>query len=506
MLNFIDILLDRVTMYRLVLYYLLTILGVAAIGGAFGLVAVSPLGIIVSTIFLVAVCYITNTVFSRVFEAPTNVESVYITALILACIITPFSRFDDLVVLGFAGMLAIASKYILAIGKKHIFNPVAISVLLISYGLGASAIWWVGTLFMMPFIVVGGLLVLRKTQRFTMISSFYATALGVITIVGLINGTDLLMAYRQIFLSSPLFFFAYVMLTEPLTTPPKYSSQILYGGLVGLLFPPQVHFMSLYSTPELALVIGNVFSYVLSPKSKLILRLKEKIQIAPSVIDFVFTPEKKLAYQPGQYLEWTLQHPHTDSRGNRRYFTLASSPTEDTLLLGVKFYAGGSSYKRALSTLDNTLPVVAGQLAGSFLLPNDKTQKLVFIAGGIGITPFRSMLKYLVDTNERRDIVVLFCNKLASDIVYKDVLDQAVSVLGIKVIYTVTDKEHVDPLWTGQVGRIDAAMIGTEIPDWKERHFYLSGPHLMVAGFDKTLREMQLPGSHIKKDFFPGFA
>lgn len=505
MLNFIDLFLDRITMYRLVLYYLIAILGIAAIGGAFGLISASPLGIIVSTIFLLSVCYITNSIFSYVFKAPTNVESVYITALILACIINPFEGFVDLPILGLAGILAISSKYIFAIRKKHIFNPVAISVLLISFGLGAPITWWVGTLFMMPFIILGGLLVLRKTQRFSMIISFYATSLTLIAIFTLINGGSLVTTAGQIFFYSPLFFFAYVMLTEPLTTPPKRSSQMLYGGLVGLLFPPQVHFLSVYSTPELALVIGNIFSYIVSPKTKLVVYLKEKLQIAPDVSDFLFA-KQKITYLPGQYLEWTLRHPRTDSRGNRRYFTLASSPTEDTLRIGVKFYENGSSYKRALHDLDTSSPIVAGQLAGNFLLPQDKAKKLVFLAGGIGITPFRSMLKYLIDTNEKRDIVVIFSNKYAEDIVYKDILDIAATALGIRTIYTLTDVEKIPATWQGERGRISAEIIAQEIPDWKERIFYLSGPHLMVTGFEKTLHDMGTPSSHIKKDFFPGFA
>jgi len=506
MLNFIDTLLDRITMYRLVLYYLIAILGIAVMGGALGLVAASPLGIIVSTVFLISVCYITNSIFSYVFEAPTNVESVYITALILACIIAPFDGFSDLIILGFAGMLAISSKYILAIRKKHIFNPVAISVLLVSYGLGVSATWWVGTTFMIPILVVGGLLVLRKTQRFSLIMSFYATSLTLLAIFTLVKGGSLVATSQQVFFHTSFFFFAYVMLTEPLTTPPKRSTQMLYGGLVGLLFPPQVHFLSVYSTPELALVIGNVFSYLMSPKTKLVLYCKEKLQIAPDILDFIFVPKSKFAYQPGQYFEWTLRHPHTDSRGNRRYFTLASSPTEDTLRLGVKFYEKGSSYKRALHDLDPTLPVVAGQLAGNFLLPSDKTQKLVFVAGGIGITPFRSMLKFLIDTKEQRDIVVIFSNKYAEEIVYKDVLDEAANVLHIKTIYTLTDVEKIPQDWMGERGRISAEIINRDIPDWKERHFYLSGPHGMVAGFEKTLHDMGIPSSYIKKDFFPGFA
>lgn len=492
-------------MYRLVLYYLIVVLGVAFISSLFGILNYNPLGILFNSVFLILVCYITNKVFASVFKAPTNVESVYITALILACIITPFRSFHDLPMLGFAGMLAISSKYIFAIRKKHIFNPVAIAVVLTAFGFGVSASWWIGNAWMTPFIVLGGLLIIRKTRREHMVFMFWTVALAVISIFTLVSGNSYVLMLEQVFLHSSFFFFAFIMFTEPLTIPPNRSLQLMYAVLVGLLFPPQVHIGSWYTTPELALVIGNVFSYLISPRQKFVMSLTERIQIAPDIIDFVFRPRERLRYHPGQYLEWTFQHPHTDSRGNRRYFTISSSPTEDTLRIGVKFYAGGSSYKRSLQNMDEKVPIVASQLAGEFILPKDKSKKLVFVAGGIGVTPYRSMLKYLIDTKEQRDIIVLFSNKYEEDIVYKDILDQAESELGIRTIYTLTDIEKIPQDWTGEKGRISPEMIEKYIPDWKERLFYLSGPHMMVVGFETTLRQMGLPRSLIKKDFFPGF-
>lgn len=502
---YVDYLLDRLTMYRLVLYYLIALLLIAGILGFFGVLSYSPLSILLGTLLLVCISYITNYVFSYVFKAPTNVESVYITALILACIIAPIRNYHDLPMYVFAAVLAISSKYILAFKKKHFFNPVAIAVVLTAYGFGQSANWWIGTAVMMPAIIIGGFLVVYKTRRWDMVFTFLAVALSTIALFGLAKGTPMSTIFKQSFLQSSLFFFAFVMLTEPLTTPPTKGLQMFYGGLVGLLFPPQIHLFDIYSTPELALVIGNFFSYLVSPKQKLLLKVKEKFQIAPDIMDFVFKPPSKFAYQPGQYLEWTLRHPKTDSRGNRRYFTLASSPTEDTLRIGVKFYPGGSSYKRSLQTLTPEMPIMAGQLAGDFTLPKDKSQKLVFVAGGIGVTPFRSMLKYLLDTKEHRDIIVLYSNKYADEIVYTDVLQEAAEKLGMRTVYTLTDVEKIPQDWQGERGRISGNLITRYIPDWKERIFYLSGPHVMVVGFEKTLKEMGVSRGHIKKDFFPGF-
>src|SRR5581483_1145132 len=119
-LNLLDKFLDGITMYRLVLYYLIALLLIAVVLSFFGVLYFSPFAIIFSSIFLVVVCYVSNFIFSYVFEAAPNVESLYITALILALIITPTTSFHGLVFLGWAGLLAMASKYILAIQKKHI--------------------------------------------------------------------------------------------------------------------------------------------------------------------------------------------------------------------------------------------------------------------------------------------------------------------------------------------------------------------------------------------------
>ena len=133
MLDYIDSKLNMITMYRLVLYYLFGLLAVAVIFGYLGFISYSPLSLVLSTIFITLICWLTNLVFSKIFEAQTNVESVYITALILVFIINPPVSFADtsfLILASWASVLAMASKYILAIRKKHIFNPAAVAVVL----------------------------------------------------------------------------------------------------------------------------------------------------------------------------------------------------------------------------------------------------------------------------------------------------------------------------------------------------------------------------------------
>ncbi len=507
MLKRIDDFLNTTTMYRVVLYGLVGLIAAAMVLGFFGLVPYNPIAILFSTLLITTVCWIANKLFAWAFDAPTNVESVYITALILALIVSPLSSLQDpqfFPLAIWASLWAIASKYILAVGKKHVFNPAAFAVALTALTIGLSASWWVATPWMAPFVLVAGFLIVRKIQRTDLIVSFIIAALAATVGPHVLSGSDIAASLGRTVLNAPLLFFAFVMLTEPLTTPPQRWLRIIYGALVGFLFAPWVHLGSIYSTPELALLVGNLFSYLVSPKEKLMLTLKDKVKVAADSYDFVFRSDRPLSFRPGQYMEWTLPHAYPDNGGNRRYFTIASSPTEKDVRLGLKFYYPASSFKRTLAEMGVGERVVASQLAGDFILPRDPKRKLVFIAGGIGITPFRSMIQYLLDRREPRPITLFYSNKTANEIAYKDVFDRAARELGMRTVYALTDEPAVAP--GTHAGRIDAALIARTVPDYRERIFYLSGPRSMVNAFEKTLRGMGIPGRRIKTDFFPGFA
>jgi ferredoxin-NADP reductase/Na+-translocating ferredoxin:NAD+ oxidoreductase RnfD subunit len=504
MLTRLDAALDRITMYRLVLYELLGLVGVAAALAAFGRMPFAPGALLLSAAFLVGLCWAANAVLARVFGVPTNVESACITGLILAVIVDPARTPGDLQVLGWAAVWAMASKYILSLDGRHIFNPAAVAAVIVGFALGAPASWWVGTGAMLPAVLLGGLLVVRKVRQEEMAASFLAAALATVCAVSFLARTPLAREVEQLLVASPVFFLASVMLTEPLTAPPTRDLRRFYGALVGILVVPQIHLGALYSTPELALVVGNAFSYLVGSRQRVALRLRRRTRLAPDMVDFAFTPSRRLTFAAGQYVEVTLGHAHPDARGNRRYFTLASSPTEETVRLGVRFYAKGSSFKRALAALDGRTRLMAGPVAGDFTLPADPARKLAFIAGGIGITPYRSMLKYLLDNRQRRDIVLLYAARTADDIAYRDVLGEAQTRLGVKILYTLTDAAAIPRAWTGERGRITAEMIREAAPDYAERLFYLSGPPAMVRAHERVLRAMGVRRDRIKKDLFAG--
>jgi len=493
-------------MYKTVLYYLMALWVIAFFLSIFNFLPYTPASMIVSLVILLVISSATNYIFSYVFEVPANFESIYITVFILALIISPATTPTEYIYLGWAGILSMASKYIFTIKHKHLFNPAAFAVVITGLFINQYASWWIGTLVMTPFVLVGGLAVIKKLKRTDLALSFFIVALTSILAFSFFNGFDIFSVFWKTLVASPLLFFTFIMITEPLTTPPSRILRILYGTLLGILFFPQIHIGSLNFTPEIALLFGNIFSYLVGSKERLTLKFKRAIQLAPDTGEFVFESDIPLSFKPGQYLEWTLGHKKVDLRGNRRYFTIASSPTEKEILLGVKFYEKPSSFKTALAQMKENDIIIASQLSGDFVLPRNKKKKLVFIAGGIGVTPFRSMVKYLIDTREQRDIILVYANRTEEDIAYKNIFDLAIKVFNLRVIYVISDLKDKTINWTGKIGFVDEKMIKEQISDFSERTFYISGPPSMVSGIEKTIKNLGVKNSHIKTDFFPGFA
>lgn len=504
----IDRFLNLITMYRLTLYFLVVLVIAAFLGSLFGFLAISPLDILISSGIAVVFCYLTNFAFAKIVRVPTNVESTFITALILVLIIPvkfPLNATFFIAV----SVMAMASKYLLTIKKRHVFNPAAAAIVAFSLlSSGHAATWWIGTPFMFPFVAIGAFLLIRKTRREYMVYSFLTVYLLIALSASFFHSMEFISvinALRQSIFESSLLFFASVMLIEPLTSPATKKLQILYAVFVAFLYTtPQLRLFGLELAPEAALCIGNIFSYLISPKYRLMLVLKEKIQLTHDTLAFVFGPVGNLKFTPGQYLEWTLQHKNTDTRGNRRYFSLASSPTEATPMIAVKFYERCSSYKKALMSLPIGKTIIVSSLAGDFVMPKDLKKPLVFIAGGVGITPFRSMVKYIIDKKLSVNIVLLFINKTTDDILYKDILEEA-EEFGVKTIHVMTDESRLPLNFSGPHGHLTPKMVKTMIPDYAMRAFYISGPQLMVQNIEKMLLDMKISKSKLKTDFFPGY-
>ncbi len=504
-MHIVDRFLNSITMYRLVLNCLGFLAFISIIFGFINLLPYSGYKYIQLLLIISLTSIVAQLVLTKVFRAITNIESFLITALILFLILSPIQNIQDVYITIAITVVAITSKFIFAIDHKHFFNPAAIGVLTLNiFGYG-NGIWWVGSRNLLPIVLLIAFLIVRKLRRFSLFFTFLLTAILTISISNLRYGITITDSVISSLTSWPLIFFGSVMLTEPLTTPPKRNLYIIYAFIAGILFGFQFNLGPIRSSPEFALVMANIFSYIVSPKSKYFLQFQSQTQLAPQVVQFQFTKPSNFNYFPGQYMEFTTPPGKTDSRGNRRYFTLSSSPSEDTLKLGIKIPQEKSSiFKRNLLSLRPDTRILAGQLAGDFTLPQDKSSKLVFIAGGIGITPFRSMVKYLIDTNQSQDIILFYICSYPNEFVYQEIFDDGKS-LGLKTIYVITQAANAPKQWRGEVGYLNKDLIIKHVPDYINRKYYLSGPNMMVESSKQILQSLNISRFNILTDYFPGF-
>lgn len=222
-------------------------------------------------------------------------------------------------------------------------------------------------------------------------------------------------------------------------------------------------------------------------KAKLVRRHAESL--AGNVVSFWFEAEQPIDYVAGQYMEMSLPHKAPDGRGQKRWFTLSSSPTDAPLVsITTKFAERSSSFKAALRALKVGSVVHLSGPFGDFVLPVDSARPLVFVAGGIGITPFHSIVKFLHDTKQQRDIAFLYSVNSERDMIFQDLFES----YGLKRHLIVGER------LTGQqilnlAQPADDALI------------YISGPEPMVETLNDQLANLGINKTRLVGDFFPGY-
>ena len=221
-------------------------------------------------------------------------------------------------------------------------------------------------------------------------------------------------------------------------------------------------------------------------------------------ISFIFAKPAGFDYIAGQYAFFTVDHESPDARGNRRHFTLSSSPTEPHLCLTTKFSNPCSTYKEALRNLNPDTEVPIRGPEGDFTLPEDQSQPLVFLGGGIGITPFRSMIKFATDTHLPTPITLIYANKTPADIVYRTEFDQwAETNPNFQVHYTVDTPNET---WTGDIGHLTSDMIKKYAPDLDKPIYFICGPLGMLTAYEKILQETGIDEDQIRTESFSGYS
>lgn len=476
----------RITMYRMVVYGLVGLVLMATVLMLTDTIGYSPVAFTMSVIVCSAAAYGSNRLFGWLFGVKPHGESALITGLILALLFSPPATLIGFVKLGLVAVIAMASKYIMVIRGRHVFNPAAIAIVIASVSQLAFAGWWIATPAMIPVTIVVTVVILYRTKKLRLGMLFVGVAVGAL----LLRGTDVITALT----SWPLLFIAGVMLSEPLTLPPRAYQQYIVAVAVAILMTVPLQYGLVTMTPALALVVGNIVGWWFGQRQTIRLRYVGKKQMSPTAYDFTFDT-KPLRFEPGQYIELTLPHAHADSRGDRRIFSIVGKPGDDQMSIGTKLPQKPSSFKRALMGLKVGDNVYATRIAGDFVLPSQTQQPIVCIAGGVGVTPFISFC-----LSSKYPIQLIYAVSDSHDIIYAELLrHHAVDV----TIVSPHDTKIPDTEWKHYKGGIDSTMVEHLIDVNAQPITYISGPPGMVMTTKRLLKKMGI--QQINVDEFTGY-
>ncbi len=485
-------------MYRVVSSSLLLLLGVSVLLAATGLIGYTPEGILATAGVAVMSTLVATIMFAQTFKTIAHLESSVITGLLITFIVPPTLLLTDLGGAAAAGALAGASKFLLVDRGRHFLNPAALGVTITGLLGFTASFWWVATPPLAPLIIGLGLIIAQRAG--VMVVALTGAGVGVVvTLVRLmVSGDELLSSAYLVVTSYPIIFLALFMLTEPLTLPGRSRARLLVaivvGVGVGLPFSLPLGSYTLYSSPELVLILGNAVALVAT------LATRARRSVAVTLIDsepkgndqvvFRFALNRPLRFLAGQWIELHFPHRAGDQRGQRRVFSVASGPHDavaasPTLEVWTRLSEPGSSFKQALSQAPVSSSARISQVGGDFVLPTDPGVPLLLIAGGVGITPFASQLADLKARNIRRDIVVIEVRSHPDDAWCDDLIQASGAT------HVVTDR-------TG----FREALAGA-VPDIATRWCGISGS----PGFVKYSRKVAtaLGATRIANDSFVGY-
>jgi ferredoxin-NADP reductase len=232
--------------------------------------------------------------------------------------------------------------------------------------------------------------------------------------------------------------------------------------------------------------------------------LAEKREVAKGTLLAVFDLQgEEVDFQPGQYFFVTLlDPPYEDEKGPRRHISVVTSPTERGVL-GLCTRLRDSAFKRSLQELPVGAEVEVEPPKGRFVLPEDTSRPYVFVAGGIGITVFRSMLRYIADETLPYRVTLVYSNRTVAEAAFLDELRELERRLpDFRLVLTMTD----DPGWDGESRRIDAAFLRDHLGALlDEATVLVAGPPGMVAGMQEALAAAGVPEDRVVADKYSGY-
>jgi ferredoxin-NADP reductase len=231
-------------------------------------------------------------------------------------------------------------------------------------------------------------------------------------------------------------------------------------------------------------------------------RLKSREEVADATYAFRFEKPAGFEFKAGQFLTWSLiDPPETDAEGTRRIFSIASAGYEDDLMMTTRIR--DTAFKRVLKALPEGAEIAISGPLGKLTLPEDESRPAVFLAGGIGITPFRSMILEATRNRPDQQIFLFYCNRRLTDAAFFDELRELEKINPrYKFIGTLT---AADQAWQGERGRINREMIARHVPDLSAPIYYVAGPAAMTDALKNMLDEAGIGGVGVRSEKFTGY-
>jgi ferredoxin-NADP reductase len=192
-----------------------------------------------------------------------------------------------------------------------------------------------------------------------------------------------------------------------------------------------------------------------------------------------------------------------DNRGLRRPFSISSSPLEEELLFVTRL--SGSAVKRTMAEMPPGTAITLGQPYGFLTLPENTAIPLAFLAGGVGIAPFRSLCRYATDAVTGHQITLFYSGRTLEETPFLEELQHMPEQNSrLRVVATMTRVAEDPKKWSGPTGRLSAAMIKGYCATWGSAEYYIAGPPVMADAMKQTLEEMHIPQERIKIELFAG--
>lgn len=234
-----------------------------------------------------------------------------------------------------------------------------------------------------------------------------------------------------------------------------------------------------------------------------LLKLVDRKEIARDTMAFWFDISgKNYSFLAGQHTDFTLINPpYTDDEGNSRVFSFASSPNDkERLMIATRMRP--SAFKNSLKEIPLGTELEVGDPMGFFTLHEDSSRPAVFLAGGIGITPFRSLIGWATEEKLPHKIYLFYANKTKEDAAFlQDLQEFEKQNANFKLIAIMTR----DQTWQGEKGHIGQEMLKKYISDLSKPIYYIAGPHDMMVSIYETLTAVGISRDSIKTEEFTGY-